>query len=156
MQSFNSSRYECSQVTKYVIIFVKTGIMETIDLSRPVKFKNPQAGEEDFIFSILNYNEVTNRCIIQAQNLPNWGDALLPTELVSVDDIVNVENKTDIKKCHFKGDSVDILYYIIKENETHFEIVSVDKYELFKRYEFQPERELYSEWIEKESLELID
>jgi len=65
--------------------------MNIIDLSKLVKLKNPEKGEENLFFKVVNFNEVTNRCIIQAQNLQNWGNALAPTELVSINDIVNVE-----------------------------------------------------------------
>lgn len=64
--------------------------MSTIDFSKPVKFKNPQKGEEDLIFTVTNYNEVTNRCYIQVLNLKGF-DKILPTELVSVEDIENTD-----------------------------------------------------------------
>lgn len=64
--------------------------MNTIDLSKPVKFKNPQPGEEDLIFNVTNYNEVTKRCYIQVLNLKGF-DKIPPTELVSVEDIENID-----------------------------------------------------------------
>jgi hypothetical protein len=62
-----------------------------LDLSKPVKFINPQNEEEaKIIFWVANYNEVTNRVYIQPLNL----DLALPgQELVSVEDIKNVENE---------------------------------------------------------------
>ncbi|MFA9391172.1 MAG: hypothetical protein ACERKD_15290 [Prolixibacteraceae bacterium] len=65
--------------------------MKTIDLSKPVKLKQPGTGEENLIFKVTNYNEVTKRCYNSPTNLPNWTDKLLPNELVSVDDLINVE-----------------------------------------------------------------
>lgn len=58
-----------------------------LDLKKPVKFKNPQPGEEDMEFKVTNYNEVTNRVYIEPVK---WNDYLKPQELVSVDDIENV------------------------------------------------------------------
>ena len=65
--------------------------MTHLDLLKPVKFKNPAPGEEGLIFWVTNYNEVTNRCYIEVQNLPNWGESLKPQQLVSVDDLINVD-----------------------------------------------------------------
>jgi len=69
--------------------------MNTVDISKPVKFKDPQPGEENLIFTITNYNEITNRCYIQVLNLDGF-DKVLPTELVSLDDIVNIDTIQDI------------------------------------------------------------
>lgn len=77
-----------------MIIFVLYNqlIMRTIDRSRPVKFKNPLQGEEGLIFNISNFNEVTRRCYIQlVSSLPGINPNLAPQELVSVDDLVNIE-----------------------------------------------------------------
>jgi hypothetical protein len=65
--------------------------MKTIDLSKHVKLKNPQPGEENLIFNVSNFNEVTNRCYIDAINLPGFAGSITPSELVSVDDIENIE-----------------------------------------------------------------
>ena len=66
--------------------------MYTLDYTKPVKFKNPLPNEEGMIFTITNYNEVTHRCYIQLSNsLPGINPNLAPQELVSVDDLVNVE-----------------------------------------------------------------
>lgn len=65
--------------------------MTKLDYSKPVRLKYPQAGEKDLVFIITNYNEETNRCYIQVQNLTNWDKAILPTELVSMEDIENIE-----------------------------------------------------------------
>lgn len=65
--------------------------MTHLDLSKPVKFKNPTPDEEGLVFLVTNYNEVTNRCYIEVQNLPGWGDTLKPQSLVSADDLINVD-----------------------------------------------------------------
>ena len=64
--------------------------MSMVDFSKPVKYKNPTSEEKDLVFLVKNYNEITNRCYIEVQNLPNWGKELKPQFLVSVDDIINV------------------------------------------------------------------
>lgn len=64
--------------------------MKKIDLSKPVKFSNPTSGEENLIFEITNYNDVTQRCYIKVLNLPNWGKGLEPQQLVSISDLENV------------------------------------------------------------------
>ena len=66
--------------------------MNDIDFSRPVKFKNPLEGEENLIFNVTNYNEITNRCYIQVLNHKGF-NSIQPTELVSIDDIENVDIK---------------------------------------------------------------
>lgn len=58
-----------------------------LDLTKSVKLSNPGNGEENLIFDVVNYNEVTNRCYIQCKNS---GMAIEPQELVSINDIVNV------------------------------------------------------------------
>lgn len=66
--------------------------MNTIDYSKPVRFRNPLQGEEDLIFNISNFNEVTRRCYIQLINaLPGISPNISPQELVSIDDLVNLE-----------------------------------------------------------------
>ena len=66
--------------------------MKTLDISKPVKFKNPQAGEEDLIFRVTNFNEVTNRCYIEPVSpLPGLNMTLPPQELVSITEIENAE-----------------------------------------------------------------
>ena len=64
--------------------------MNTIDFSKPVKFKNPQPGEESLIFAVTNVNEITNRCYIQVLNLEGFNQ-IPPSELVSIEDIENIE-----------------------------------------------------------------
>ena len=63
--------------------------METkkVDITKLVKLKNPEKGEETIIFKIVNYNEVTRRCYIEPTNL-NLN--IPPQELVSIDDVENV------------------------------------------------------------------
>ena len=66
--------------------------MNIIDYSKPVKLKNPLPREEGLIFNICNFNEVTRRCYIQlVSSLPSINPNIAPQELVSVDDLVNVE-----------------------------------------------------------------
>jgi hypothetical protein len=65
--------------------------MKTIDLSKPVKFKNPQPGEENLTYKVTNINEVTNRCYIEVVNLPGFNNSISPSELVSIEDIENAE-----------------------------------------------------------------
>lgn len=57
-----------------------------VDLTKTVKYSNPQQGEEDFIFKVINYNENTQRVLIQSVNC-NF--TIKPTELVSINDIIN-------------------------------------------------------------------
>lgn len=65
--------------------------MKTLDITKPVKLKNPQPGEENIIFKITNYNEVYNRCYIMPIT-PILGIKLhiTPQELVSADEIENI------------------------------------------------------------------
>ena len=66
--------------------------MKSLDLTKPVKLKNPQSGEENLIFRIANFNEVTNRCYIEPVTpLPGLNMGIAPQELVSVDEIENAE-----------------------------------------------------------------
>ena len=60
---------------------------EKVDITKLVKLKNPQEGEENIIFRIANYNEVTRRVYITPVNL---GPGLQGQELVSIDDVENV------------------------------------------------------------------
>lgn len=61
--------------------------MNTIDLTKPVRLKYPQPGEEVLIYIVSNFNEVTQRCYIDCVNL---GFSIAPSELVSIDDIENI------------------------------------------------------------------
>lgn len=63
--------------------------LNKLDLSRPVKLVNPELGEEDIVFEIKNYNELTKRVYISPINM---GGPLKPQELVSIMDIVNIED----------------------------------------------------------------
>jgi hypothetical protein len=66
--------------------------MKTLDITKPVKFKNPQAGEESLLFQVTNFNEVTNRCYIEPISpLAGIGSTLKPQELVSITEIENAE-----------------------------------------------------------------
>ena len=66
--------------------------MNTLDHTKPVKFKNPLPNEEGLIFTVTNFNEVTQRCYIRLSNtLSGINPNIAPEELVSVDDLVNVE-----------------------------------------------------------------
>lgn len=77
-----------------MIIFVLYNhlIMNAIDCTRPVRFKNPLSGEEGLIFNITNYNDVSRRCYIQLiSSLPGINPIISPQELVSIDDLENIE-----------------------------------------------------------------
>jgi len=64
--------------------------METLDLSKPVTFKNPQPGEENLVYKITNFNKVTHRCYIELITpLPGLNMNLAPQELVSIAEIAN-------------------------------------------------------------------
>lgn len=66
--------------------------MESLDLSKPVKLKSPQSGEEKLIFRVTNFNEVTNRCYIELVSpLPELSMTLPPQELVSITEIENAD-----------------------------------------------------------------
>lgn len=66
--------------------------MITLDLAKPVKFKNPQPGEENLVYKINNFNDVTNRCYIEPlTTLPGLNMDIAPQELVSIDEIINLE-----------------------------------------------------------------
>ena len=58
-----------------------------IDLTKNVKLSNPSKGEENLVYSIVNYNEGTERAIIECLNS---GMSINPTELVSINDIINL------------------------------------------------------------------
>ena len=58
-----------------------------IDLTKPVKFKYPESGEENMIFKVENYNEATNRIYIE---WINSNMTINPSFLVSVNDVVNI------------------------------------------------------------------
>jgi len=77
-----------------MIIFVLYNylIMNTIDYSKPVRIKNPFPGEEDLIFNITNYNDVTRRCYIKLMSsLPGINPIISPQELVHIDDLEYIE-----------------------------------------------------------------
>ena len=63
--------------------------MKKLDTSKPVKLVNPQPGEENIIYIITNYNEVTRRCYIQPVG-ELFTNAVRPEELVSVTDLQNL------------------------------------------------------------------
>ena len=58
-----------------------------IDTTKPVKLRNPEEGEENLIFKIVNYNKGTRRCYIEPINS---NLSIPPQELVSIDDVKNV------------------------------------------------------------------
>ena len=76
--------------------------MTQLDFSKPVKLKYPLPGKEDLVYKITSYNEETNRCNIQIQNLNKRDKAILFTEPVSLDDIENIGTK---EKKHLKRQS---------------------------------------------------
>jgi hypothetical protein len=57
------------------------------DLSKPVKLKHPQPGEENIVYRVTSHNKVTRRVYIRPVNMDF---AIPPQELVSVSDIENV------------------------------------------------------------------
>lgn len=66
--------------------------MKALDISKFVKLKNPQSGEENLIFRVTNFNEVTNRCYIEpVSQLPGLNMTLPSQELVSITEIENAE-----------------------------------------------------------------
>ena len=66
--------------------------MKSLDLTKTVKLKNPQTGEENLIFRVANFNEVTNRCYIElVSSLPGLNMNIPPQELVSITEIENAE-----------------------------------------------------------------
>ena len=66
--------------------------MKILDITKHVKFKNPQLGEENLIYRVTNLNEVTNRCYIELISpLAGISPTLMPQELVSIAEIENVE-----------------------------------------------------------------
>ncbi|HEY3372391.1 MAG TPA: hypothetical protein VGK10_16165 [Prolixibacteraceae bacterium] len=66
--------------------------MKTLDLSKPVRLRNPQKGEESLVYKVTNLNEVTNRCYIELVTpLPGINRNLAPQELVSITEIENAE-----------------------------------------------------------------
>ena len=66
--------------------------MKSLDLTKTVKLKNPQSGEENLIFRVANFNEVTNRCYIELVSaLPGLNMTFPPQELVSITEIENAE-----------------------------------------------------------------
>jgi len=68
-------------------------MMTKLDYSKLVRLKYPQPGKDDLVYKITSYNEETNRCYIQIQNLNNGDKAILFTEPVSLDDIENIRTK---------------------------------------------------------------
>ena len=76
--------------------------MTKLDYTKPVRLKYPQPGKGDLVYKIISYNEETNRCYIQIQNLNNGDKAILFTEPVSLDDIENIGTK---EKKHLKRQS---------------------------------------------------
>lgn len=66
--------------------------MSNIDVSRPVRLKNPYSGEESLVFQVVNLNEETGRCYIRlVSSLPGLTSELAPQELVSIDDLINID-----------------------------------------------------------------
>lgn len=58
-----------------------------IDLNLPVKLVDPQEGEEEMVFLIINHNEVTQRVMIREM----YFKTPLPSiELVSINHVKNI------------------------------------------------------------------
>ena len=65
--------------------------MSPIDISKPVKLKYPLHGEEDLIYKITNFNDVTQRCYIElVSSLPGINLGLSPQELISIEELENI------------------------------------------------------------------
>ncbi len=58
-----------------------------IELDKPVRLKFPSEGEEDIIYKVVNYNEITGRCYIEPTNL---NLSIPPQELVSINELMNI------------------------------------------------------------------
>ena len=58
-----------------------------VDITRNVKLREPLDGEEDIIYKVVNYNDVTERCYIEPINM---NLRIPPQELVSINDLVNI------------------------------------------------------------------
>ena len=57
-----------------------------IELNKLVRLKFPQEGEENIIYKVVNYNEITGKCYIEPTNL-NF--PIPPQELVSINELIN-------------------------------------------------------------------
>lgn len=65
--------------------------MSPIDISKPVKLKDPLHGEEDLIYKITNFNDVTQRCYIElVSSLPGINPSIAPQELISIEELENI------------------------------------------------------------------
>lgn len=65
--------------------------MSPIDISKPVKLKDPLQGEEDLIYKITNFNDVTQRCYIElVSSLPGINPGIAPQELISIEELENI------------------------------------------------------------------
>lgn len=57
-----------------------------LDINKLVKYKNPEVGEENMTFKVVNFNEVTQRCYIEYQ----CDSFIKPQSLISINNIINV------------------------------------------------------------------
>nr|WP_320022118.1 hypothetical protein [uncultured Draconibacterium sp.] len=77
-----------------------------LDITKEVRLKNPEKGEENLVYKVSNYNRVTQRCYIELIcDLP-----IKPQELVSINDIENVPG-TEIKKIVYRGVHLAYTHY---------------------------------------------
>jgi len=60
----------------------------SIDITKPVKLVSPQKVEETLVFKVINFNDVTQRCVILPVNLD--GFYIVPTETVSLNELANI------------------------------------------------------------------
>lgn len=95
LKIFLSSLYSKIYLFTYIFaifVVINIFIMKSLDLTKSVKLRNPQSGEENLIFRVTNYNEVTNRCYIEpVSSLPGLNMTLPTQELVSINEIENAE-----------------------------------------------------------------
>ena len=64
----------------------------SLDITKPVKLRNPQPGEEYMIYKVVNWNENTLRAIIEVVTSKM---AIPPQETVSINELVNTEMPAD-------------------------------------------------------------
>ncbi len=127
-----------------------------LDITRPVRFKQPTPDEDGLVFLVRNYNENMHSCYIEVQNLPGWGNSLLPQSLVSVSDLENVEPESSLRKCRHLSDFIHEIFIIVNEDESHYEIVSECDYDWFKVNELRYSRKEFAKWRNKTEFEILE
>jgi len=61
-----------------------------IQVNDIVRYINPMKDEENLVFKVLSFNEVTKRVIIEVQNLPGFLTGIKPTFLESIENLTNL------------------------------------------------------------------